>query len=264
MLASIKPHGLPTGGEEADLATRRCPGPTVQEIIGADALPPPAVLACEQPAYLGSAPVSVDRYFEQATFDAEIEKVWKKSWQWVCREDHIPEPGDYYTYEIAHLSYLVVRQIDGSVKGFVNSCLHRGTKFKRGEGIGSASGIQCPYHGWSWHNDGGLKAIPCAWDFGHVDAESSRLPEVRVGHWGGFVFINPSPDGPDLLEYLAPLPEHFATWDSERRFVEVHVAKNSRATGKPHKKRFLNPIMCLRRTRSCFGALVMPMSSTTA
>ena len=225
MLDGIRIHGLPTPAGDDELASARCPAPSVQQIIATDAFPPPPVLAMEQPSYLGSSAVGVARYFDQDIFRAEIEKIWKRCWQWVCREDHIPEPGDNYTYEVAHLSYLVVRQADGGVKAFVNSCLHRATKFKAGEGFGSGDEIRCPYHGWSWDNDGALKAVPCAWDFGHVDPAKFSLPEVRVGRWGGFIFINPSPDGPDLLDYLAPLPAHFADWDIANRFVEVHVAK---------------------------------------
>ncbi|HZV09360.1 MAG TPA: aromatic ring-hydroxylating dioxygenase subunit alpha, partial [Novosphingobium sp.] len=239
MLDAIRAHGLPDAQGEANLASARCPAPSVQEIVAKDALPPPPVLAHEEPAYLGSAPVSVDRYYDQAIFAAEIEKIWKKSWQWVCREDHIPEPGDYYTYEVAHLSYLVVRQEDGSVKGFVNSCLHRSTKFKRTEGFGSAGEIRCPYHGWTWHNDGALKAVPCAWDFGHVCADKTALPEVRVGHWGGFIFINPALEGPSLAEFLAPLPEHFRDWDIDKRFVELHVAKELPCNWKTAQEAFL-------------------------
>lgn len=240
MLDLIVPHGLPSPCNDAELASQRCPAaPSVQEIVAKDAFAPPAVLRLEQPSYLGSAPVSVDRYFDQAVFEAEIEKIWKKTWQWVCREDHIPEPGDYYTYEVAHLSYIVVRQQDMSVKGFVNSCLHRATKFKRAEGIGAGDSIRCPYHGWTWENDGSLKSVPCAWDFSHIDPAKTRLPEVRVGHWGGFVFINPSPDGPSLDEYLAPLPEHFATWDIASRYVAVHVAKELPCNWKTAQEAFL-------------------------
>lgn len=238
MLEMIREHGLPSAAD--DLASVRCPdAPSVQQIVAQDRVPPPAVLAFEQPAYLGSEPVSVDRYFDQSIFEAEIEKIWKRTWQWVCREDHIPEPGDFYTYEVAHLSYVVVRQQDGSVKGFVNSCLHRSTKFKRGEGVGSGNDLRCPYHGWTWDNDGSLKSVPCAWDFAHVDPAKTRLPEVRVGHWGGFVFINPSPHGPSLDEFLAPLPDHFAGWDIANRYVAVHVAKELPCNWKTAQEAFL-------------------------
>ncbi|MDE2404872.1 MAG: aromatic ring-hydroxylating dioxygenase subunit alpha [Sphingomonadales bacterium] len=239
MRVAIRDHGLPTRADAQHLATARCPAPSVQQIVAADAVPPPPVLAMEQPAYLGSDPVDLARYHDPAVFAVEVEAIWKRCWQWVCREDHIPEPGDYYTYEVAHLSYLVVRQEDGSVKGFVNSCRHRATKLKAGEGLGSAAEIRCPYHGWSWSNDGALRQVPCAWDFGHVDPAAHALPEVRVGRWGGFIFINPSPDGPDLLDYLAPLPDHFAGWDIANRFVEVHVAKELACNWKTALEAFL-------------------------
>ncbi|MCX7282667.1 MAG: aromatic ring-hydroxylating dioxygenase subunit alpha, partial [Novosphingobium sp.] len=241
MLDAIIPHGLPVGAEtEDDLAAIRCPGaPSVQQIVAGDAMPPPAVLAMEQPAYLGSAPVSVNRYFDQAIFEAEIEKIWKTTWQWVCREDHIPEPGDFYTYEVAHLSYVVVRQEDLSVRAFVNSCLHRSTKFKRGEGVGSGDNLRCPYHGWTWNNDGSLKSVPCAWDFAHIDPEKTGLPQVRTGRWGGFIFINPGAHGPDLEEFLSPLPEHFKDWDIANRHVAVHVAKELPCNWKTAQEAFL-------------------------
>lgn len=237
MATVIKEHGLPTKAKSETPA--RCPGETVQDIVARDAVPPPQVLRLVEPVDLDKAPVSVDRYFDQDIFDREIETIWKKTWQWVCREDHIPEPGDFYTYEVAHLSYLVVRQGDGSVKGFVNSCMHRCTKFKRGEGIGSADNIRCPYHGWTWNNDGSLKAVPCAWDFDQVDPAETALPEVRIAHWGGFIFLNPSSEGPSLDEFLAPLPEHFRDWHIDKRYVELHVAKELPCNWKTAQEAFL-------------------------
>jgi nitrite reductase/ring-hydroxylating ferredoxin subunit len=234
MAQAIKTHGLPDAGQPP-----RCPGPSVQDIVSRDALPPPAILRHEEPAQACPEPVSLDRYYDPAIFAREVEAIWKRTWQWVCREEHIPEPGDYYTYEVAQLSYLIVRQADMSVKAFVNSCLHRATKFKRGEGVGSAGSIRCPYHGWEWHNDGGLKAVPCAWDFRHLDPESLTLPQARVGHWGGFIFINPSAQGPTLEEFLAPLPEHFAGWDMAGRYVELHMAKELPCNWKTAMEAFL-------------------------
>jgi phenylpropionate dioxygenase-like ring-hydroxylating dioxygenase large terminal subunit len=238
MLESIVPHGLPQP-DGLEPGEARCPVPSVQEIVANDVNPPPAVLAHEHYEYLGSEDIPYERYYDQAFFDRELEKIWARTWQWVCREDHIPEPGDYYTYEVAHLSFIVVRQKDGSVKGFANSCLHRGTKLKRGEGVGFGNDLRCPYHGWQWQNDGYLKAVPCAWDFPHVDPGKYRLPEVKVGQWGGFIFLNPDPNGGDLLDYLDPLPEHFAGWDMGNRFVELHMAKELPCNWKTAQEAFL-------------------------
>jgi len=175
---AIKPHGIPQP-DGLERGAARCPGPDVQTIVAADALKPPPVLSFQDYRFLGDGDVDFQRYYDRDFFAAEVEKIWGRCWQWVCREDHIPEAGDFYVYEIAHLSYIVVRQNDGGLKGFVNSCLHRGTKFKRAEGAGAADDIRCPFHGWTWSNDGRLKAAPCAWGCGKLRRERAREQAFR-------------------------------------------------------------------------------------
>ena len=231
-------QGLPCASDEP-LGSARCPAPSVQDIIKQDLHKAPAVLTHENYEYLGSDDVGYGRYYEQSFFENEMEKIWGKTWQWVCREEHIPEAGDHYVYEVGYFSFIIIRQQDGGVKGFVNSCLHRSTKLRKGEGIGSAQELRCPYHGWTWSNEGDLKSVPCAWDFAHVDPDKFSLPEVRVGQWGGFIFINPGEEGPDLMEYLGVLPEHFANWDLDKRFVELHLAKELPCNWKTAQEAFL-------------------------
>lgn len=227
-----RPDGQPLGAA-------RCPAPSVQEIIRGDARPAPAVLAHEHYEYLGSDDIDYARYYDQAFFDREMDKVWGRTWQWVCREEHIPEPGDYYVYEVGALSFIVVRAPDGTVNAFYNSCLHRGTKLRASEGVGSAPELRCPYHGWTWSLDGQLRKVPCAWDFPHVDPARYSLPRVRVGQWGGFIFINPDDSAPSLEDYLGVLPEHFAHWDMDQRFVELHMAKELPCNWKTAQEAFL-------------------------
>ena len=217
----------------------RCPARSVQEIIQGDALKAPPVLAHEHYEYLGSDDIDFARYYSPEIFALEIERVWRRTWQWVCREEHIPEPGDYYVYEVAHLSFLVVRTEDRSLKAYYNSCLHRGTKLRAAEGVGTATELRCPYHGWTWSLSGELKRVPCAWDFPHVDAAKYRLPEVKVATWGGFVFINPDENAPPLLEFLGVVPEHFANWGMDQRYVELHMAKELPCNWKTAQEAFL-------------------------
>lgn len=234
-----KPTTMLPERDAVPLGQARCPAPTVQEIVAGDALKAPPVLTQENYEYLGSEDLPFDRYYDQGFFDREMDRIWKRTWQWVCREEHIPEAGDHYVYEVGHLSFIVVRAADGSVNGFWNSCLHRGTKLRAAEGVGHASELRCPYHGWTWSNEGELRRVPCAWDFGHVEPDQFRLPRVKVGHWGGFIFINPDEDAPPLEEYLGVLPDHFATWDMENRFVELHMAKELPCNWKTAQEAFL-------------------------
>ena len=232
------PAAVP-GVETRKPGEARCPAPSVQQIIRGDALPAPAVLAHEHYEYLGSEDIDFARYYSPETFRHEIDRVWRRTWQWVCREEHIPEPGDYYVYEVAQLSFLIVRTDDGSLKAYYNSCLHRGTKLRTTEGAGTASELRCPYHGWTWTLSGELKRVPCAWDFPHVDATRFRLPEVKVATWGGFVFINPDDDAAPLVDYLGVLPQHFADWGMDERYVELHMAKDLPCNWKTAQEAFL-------------------------
>src|SRR5690606_11742568 len=84
-----------------------------------------------------------------------------------------------------------------------------------------------------------LVSVPCAWDFPHAKPEEFRLPEVKVGLWGGFVFINLDDNAEDLEVYLQELPEHFKDWDMEHRFPEVHVAKELPCNWKAALEAFL-------------------------
>ena len=111
--------------------------------------------------YLGSEDLSVDRYISQEFFDREVETVWRKTWQVACRESRLRNSGDYFVYDIVNDSILLTRTETGELKGYYNSCLHRGRALKRGAGKG-AENIRCPYHGWTWQLDGQFdqRALP--------------------------------------------------------------------------------------------------------
>ena len=77
----------------------------------------------------------------------------------------------------------------------------------------------------TWDIDGALQEMPCAWDFPDVDAGSFRLPEAKVGTWGGFVFVNLDPEAAPLEEYLGALPWHFEAWPLQDRYLTAHAVR---------------------------------------
>jgi len=206
-----------------DIIARR-PGPSVQEVLASDINPAPAVMLEESPAAgQSSADVSIERYFSREWHEQEIEKVWRKTWQLACRLEHIPNVGDHVVYEIVRDSLIVIRTGPDEVRAYINSCLHRGTML-RTEG-GCVNQLRCPFHGWTWDLQGQLKIIPGQWDFPHVDKAAMNLPEAKVGTWGGFVFVNFDAECEPLDSYLENLPEHFAAFNLEDKYVAAHVAK---------------------------------------
>src|SRR5262245_29001138 len=154
-----------------------------------------------------------------------------------CREEEIPAVGDHVVYEIANLSVLVVRAAPDSIRAYHNVCLHRGRLLK--ERDGNSRELRCLFHGFTWSLDGKLAHVPCAWDFPHVDAEKFALPELRVGTWGGFVFVNMDPACAPLSEFLVGLDRHFERWPLERRYKQAHVAKRMRANWKVVQEAFM-------------------------
>ncbi len=213
----------------------RSKGVTYQQLLDTDPFPVPVVLRKESPTYLGNEDVSNERYISRAWHEREVERLWKRVWQMACREEQLPAVGSHIVYDIANLSFVVVRTESG-IKAYYNSCLHRGRQLK--DHAGRCSVLRCPYHGFAWSLEGDLVDVPARWDFPHVDAEQFHLPEAKVGTWGGFVFINPDPDAGSLEDFLGELPEHFATWKLEDRYIQGHVSKVIRANWKIAQEAF--------------------------
>ena len=217
----------------------RSPGPSTRDTILADGWDVPDVLIDESYEYMGSEDIDYSVYTSRDVFNAEMEKMWPKVWQWACREEHIPEPGDYLVYEVGYHSILVARTQSGQVKAYYNSCLHRGTQLKPSDSQGATKDFRCPYHGWTWSLEGELEDLPCDWDFPHVDKAEFNLPEVQVGQWGGFIFINMDEDAMPLEEYMEVVPEHFENWPLGERFTSLHVQKILPANWKASQEAFV-------------------------
>ena len=103
--------------------------PSAQELVHRDGRPVPPVFELESPRFLGDEDIPFARYTSQDFFDEEMERMWTRTWQWACREEHVADPGDYYVYEVGPNSVLIVRDANGEIRAYVNACLHRGTKF---------------------------------------------------------------------------------------------------------------------------------------
>jgi phenylpropionate dioxygenase-like ring-hydroxylating dioxygenase large terminal subunit len=217
----------------------RSPGITYQQLLDDDTHPVPDVLRLESPRFLGNTDISIERYTSREWHRAEVDQLWMRVWQFACREEHIPNAGDYIVYDIANLSFIVIRTTTGAIKAYPNACLHRGRKLKDYDG--SCSEIRCAFHGFAWALDGALADVPAPWDFPHVDDrrdDDFHLPECAVGTWAGFVFINPDPNASPLKDFIGEMADQFTVWDLESRYVEAHVTKIIEANWKITQEAF--------------------------
>ena len=226
-------------GEHVNLkpGEARCDAPSYQDILDKDSKEAPASLRAQSAPFLGDEAIPAAHYTSQEFFDQEVEKMWTRTWQMACREEEIPEVGDYMTYDIVGKSFLIVRTKPDEIKSYYNSCLHRGTKLKHDQGC--ANQFRCPFHGFTWNLDGSFKSNPTQWDFPHLSPEKLQLPETLVDTWGGFVFINMDLNARPLYEVLDILPEHFERWKVEDCYKSIHVAKVIKANWKVVSEAFM-------------------------
>ena len=218
----------------------RAPGISYQQLLDTDSHEVPEILRREQPFDDGPMFVPVERYISPEFFQLERTKVWDRTWQMACREEHLPNVGDYIVYDVAGRSYLVVRSGPSTIQAFHNVCLHRG-RLLRTEGGCRATEFRCPFHGFGWKIDGSLLNIPCAWDFPQVDDPADwSLRDVQVAHVGRVRVHQPRPRRRRRWQsYVGELGDHFARWPLEDRFVQVHVAKILRCNWKVAQEAFM-------------------------
>jgi hypothetical protein len=88
--------------------TARCPAPSVQEVIRTDGDTDrqPGSYKLDAYKFLGDQDIPFERYTSPEFFNREMERMWPRTWQWACREEHIPNPGDYYVYDVRNLGQL--------------------------------------------------------------------------------------------------------------------------------------------------------------
>ena len=198
--------------------------PTVESYLDVDTRPVPGHLYDRSTEDLGNGTFDPVMFTSADFHHAEVERVWKRTWQLACREREVSSPGDYVTYDIAGQSVVIVRGADGVLRAFHNVCQHRGTPLTTGRG--SAAELECSFHGWTWGLSGELTRVPCRWDFPEVDDAAYGLPPVRLGVWNGFVFVNLAADGPSLEEYLGPaVTGQWEHWPRAHYWKAAHVGK---------------------------------------
>jgi Rieske 2Fe-2S family protein len=149
-------------------------------------------------------------YKDPDVYELEVRNIVLKAWHYVGHHSMIPERGDYFLFEIAGESVIVVRDADGAVNAFMNVCRHRGSRI-----CDAASGREtrftCRYHGWTYGLDGSLKAA--ARMAPGTDRSKLGLRRLHARVFEGLVFVNfddAPPDFTPLERDLGPALKPYA------------------------------------------------------
>ena len=149
-------------------------------------------------------------YTSEAFYRREVERIFHKAWNFLGAADRLGAPGDYFTLTFAGVPIVVLRDTEGELRAFANSCRHRGSALL--EGSGNCRLIVCPYHSWSYYLDGTLAGAPEMHKTNNFDPADNALVPLTLDSWGGFLFINFDPNAEPLADYLGDLPEKVAPY----------------------------------------------------
>ncbi|MFE2996911.1 Rieske 2Fe-2S domain-containing protein [Nocardia sp. NPDC059246] len=141
-------------------------------------------------------------YTDPRIFARELARIWYRTWVFIGHESEVPQPGDYVRKKFGPQDVVMTRDGDGQVHLLLNRCAHRANLVCE-DAKGNANAFRCPYHGWTYSNDGKLLGYPYNKGYGgkgKLELSMGRVP--RVDSYQGFVFGSFAEDGPSLIEHL--------------------------------------------------------------
>lgn len=142
-------------------------------------------------------------------FALERERIFDTCWLYLGHESEVDKPGDYKRRMVNGRPLIFVRDSDGEVRAFFNSCTHRGAMVCREE-QGNARVFQCFYHAWTFNTKGEVVAVPDQEGYSPCidwNERSLRSP-AKVEGYRGFWFVNFNPDAESLVDYLGNAAEY--------------------------------------------------------
>jgi Rieske 2Fe-2S family protein len=162
-------------------------------------------------------------YYDPQQYERELEVFWYGMWVMAGREEEVPEPRHYKVVKIGTQSIVILRDLDGQLRAFHNTCRHRGSILCTEEqGRLPGRSLVCPYHTWTYSLDGQLVGTPRQMETAGFDRSAYPLFKVAVDTWGGFVFVNLAGErAAPLGAALGDLPERFRNYG----FADLRIGK---------------------------------------
>ena len=147
------------------------------------------------------ASLPADSYLSEPAYERDLQTIWYRQWVYVCRAEELSQSKSYRVQKIGDQEIIVLRDENGSLQAFHNTCRHRGSVLLT-EPCGQLRGksITCPYHAWSYSLQGELQRTPSSFQQEGFDPAQRSLFDVAVREWRGFVFINLDHDNAPALE----------------------------------------------------------------
>jgi len=158
-----------------------------------------------------------DFYCSREDYQIDLDLIWYREWLFIGHDCEVPNPGNYLTVQIGDYPVVVVRDREGVLRAFHNSCRHRGSRICSAE-HGTAARLVCPYHQWTYHLDGRLFS---ARDMGEDFNKSEHgLKAAHCASVGGYIWICLAAAAPDF----APIRTHLEPYFAPHKLHQAKVA----------------------------------------
>ena len=155
-------------------------------------------------------------YHSDALLELEKQHVFREHWQIACHISDVPDAGDYITMDVVGERALILRDQDGTIRGFHNICRHRGSRVVTDEKGTCRNALVCPFHGWVYNLDGTLRGAARPRSFPPLDKQEFGLQPLELEVWLGFVFIRFSPGPqPSVADLMQPFHGELSHYRSE-------------------------------------------------
>ena len=167
---------------------------------------------------------SLDQPFYQdpAIFERDRERLFCNQWIMAGHASQIPSRGDFFLFEMAGESIIVMRGREDAVHAFYNVCRHRGSRILSHD-CGNVQSLTCPYHGWNYALDGALRKAPrMPADFDPMQFALKACPSREIE---GLIFIcltnGEAPDLDEVAGRVAPFLRLHGTADAVTAHREI-------------------------------------------
>ena len=157
--------------------------------------------------------IPASNYFDQSRWEKEVDLIFKRLPLVLGVSKEITNPGDYKAIEALGIPVLIIRNSKNEVKAFLNACVHRGAALVK-DGIGNKKRFSCPYHGWTYNEDGSLIGITSQKDFGDLEKNCNSLVSLPVLEKAGIIWvILNSESNIDMNKFLSGYDEMLDLFD---------------------------------------------------
>jgi phenylpropionate dioxygenase-like ring-hydroxylating dioxygenase large terminal subunit len=146
--------------------------------------------------------ISPAYYHDGSVYLKEQNEIFKKNWHFIGFKEQLKNHNDYVTRSIGDTPVLV-QNMKGEVKAFLNVCSHRFSILQ--QEISGNRPLVCPYHGWSYNQNGiptGIPKKPMFENFSESELSDMCLTNYTIDFCGDLCFVTLDAAASNLKDFL--------------------------------------------------------------